>query len=371
MNAIDEIPQELQSLSMEELRSRIDEADRAIVAAINQRLHLARAIGEIKKGKNLPVVDLPRERAVLARLAELNTGPLPQETLRYVYTEIMAASRRIQKPMKVAYLGPEATFTHLAAMNHFGQATTFVPQATIRDVFDEVEKKNSNFGVVPVENSIEGAVNHTLDLFQTSELLICAEIYTPISHDLLSRETGPDQVKVIYSHPHAFPQCREWLRRHMPSVRLEECRSTSEAAQKAAKTPGSAAIAGSQAALVYDLLVLASHIQDSAHNVTRFLVIGDERAPRTGRDKTSLVFATAHVPGALYHALAPIAASGVNMVKLESRPSKSASWHYQFFVDVEGHMEDPPVAEVYRKMQETCAFIKSLGSYPQADANAG
>ncbi|MBW1990095.1 MAG: prephenate dehydratase [Deltaproteobacteria bacterium] len=358
---------ELSGLSINELRARIDRLDRTIVQALNERLLLARAIGEIKKKEGLPVVDLPREREVLARLEQANEGPLPNETLRYVYTEVMAASRRIQKPVRVAFLGPEATFTHLAAVSHFGRATSFVPQPSIRDVFEEVEKKNCAYGVVPVENSIEGAVNHTLDLFPNSDLLICAEIYSAISHDLLSRETAPDQVQTIFSHPQALAQCRQWLRKHMPAASLVECGSTSEAAHKAACTPRSAAVAGSQAAMVYDLLVLASRIEDSIHNVTRFLVIGPDRIPPTGRDKTSLVFATAHVPGALYQALGPIADAGVNMVKLESRPSKSASWHYQFFVDVEGHLQDPPVARVVEQMHETCAFVKWLGSYPQAE----
>ena len=347
------------------LRRQIDEADATIVETINRRLELAEAIGRIKKRYGMQVVDFARERKVLDRLKSLNKGPLPQETLRYLYSEIMAASRRIQKPVQVSFFGPEATFTHLAAMNHFGHDTIYTPQPSIADVFDEVEKNKSAFGVVPVENSIEGAVNHTLDLFLTSELKICAEIYAPIAQDLLSKETSPEDVRIIYSHPQALAQCRAWLRRNMPEAALKECASTSEAAKMAAANPGSAAIGSSLAALVYDLIVLASHIQDVAHNVTRFLVIGRDTMSRTGTDKTSFLFATPHVPGALYRVLAPIAESGINMVKLESRPAKNASWHYLFFVDVEGHMEDPSIKEMFGEMQRTCAFIKCLGSYPQ------
>lgn len=351
--------------NIDEMRKVIDTADSEIIQAINRRLEAAEAIGRIKKRHGMPVVDFSRERQVLNQLNELNKGLLPPETLRYVYTEIMAASRRIQKPLEVAYLGPEATFTHMAAMHHFGHATKYAPQASIADVFDEVEKNKSSFGVVPVENSIEGAVNYTLDLFFASELNICAEIYTPISHALLSKETSSEEVRVIYSHPQAFPQCRAWLRRNMPDAELIEVGSTSEAARMASEKPGTAAIGSGMAALVYDLLVLASNIQDVSHNVTRFLVIGRDAMPRTGADKTSFLFATPHVPGALYRVLEPVAKSGINMVKLESRPAKNASWHYLFFVDVEGHMEDKKINEVFEQMQKVCAFIKCLGSYPQ------
>ncbi len=349
------------------LRREIDGVDEQIVSLLNRRIEIAQEIGRVKKKESLPVVDFSRERAVLSRVAVLNRGPIPQESLRIVYAEIMAAARKIQKPVQVAYFGPEATYTHMAAMSHFGQSTGFAPHPSIADVFDEVEKKNCEYGVVPVENSIEGSVNHTLDLFYGSDLSICAEIYIPITHELLSKETTAEDVKVIYSHPQALAQCRTWLRRHLPGVAVQEASSTSQAARLAAMTPGTAAIASPLAAVVYDLIVLASHIQDSAKNVTRFLVIGRDKVAPTGNDKTSLLFATAHVPGALYHSLRPIAEAGVNMVKLESRPSKSASWHYLFYVDLVGHMEDEPIKKVVAEMQKTCAFIKWLGSYPISD----
>ncbi|MEW5734429.1 MAG: prephenate dehydratase [Thermodesulfobacteriota bacterium] len=352
---------------LEGLRREIDAVDEQIVALINRRLTVVQQIGAIKKARGIQVVDFSREREVLNRLARINRGPLPPETLRTVYAEVMAAARKIQKPVRVAYFGPEATFTHMAAMNHFGHTTALSPFSSIADVFDEVEKKSCEYGVVPVENSIEGAVNHTLDLFSESELRICGEIYTPVEHSLLSKETRAEDVKIIYSHPQALAQCRSWLRKHLPDVNQVQVASTSEAARMARDTQGAAAVASPLAAVVYDLVVLASHIQDKAHNVTRFLVIGHDQVERTGSDKTSLLFATPHVPGALYKVLAPIAEAGVNMVKLESRPAKGKSWTYLFFVDVMGHMEDKVINEVYANMQKVCAFVKWLGSYPQGD----
>lgn len=352
---------------LEGLRREIDSVDRSIVELLNRRLTIVQEIGAVKKARGIQVVDFSREREVLNRLAQHNKGPLPPETLRTVYAEVMAAARKIQKPVRVAYFGPEATFTHMAAMNHFGHTTGFTPLPSIADVFDEVEKKLSEYGVVPVENSIEGAVNHTLDLFSESELRICGEIYLPVVHSLLSKETKAEEVKVIYSHPQALAQCRYWLRKHLPDVEQVQVASTSEAARMARDTPGAAAVASPLAAIVYDLVVLASHIQDKAHNVTRFLVIGHDKVEPTGNDKTSLLFATPHVPGALYKVLAPIAEAEVNMMKLESRPAKGKSWTYLFFVDLEGHMEDAAVKEVYTRMQSVCAFVKLLGSYPQGD----
>lgn len=356
------------STDLEPLRKAIDEADRKILALVNKRLSIASKIGRIKQSKNMPVVDFSRERAVLDRMQELNEGPMPDKSLRHLYTEIIAASRRIQQPVEVAYLGPEATFTHIAAMNHFGHSTIFVPMPSIIEVFDEVDKRRRPFGVVPVENSMEGAVNLTLDLFQDADVRICGEVYTNISHDLLSAENAISSIKTIFSHPQAFAQCRKWLGKNLPGLDHTQCSSTSEAAKMAAKTPGAAAIASSQAAIAYDLNSLSSNIQDAAHNITRFLVIGTDKVRPTGKDKTSLLFATPHIPGALHSVLKPIAESGLNMVKLESRPSKSASWHYLFFVDLEGHLKDPAVKEVFEKMQQICAYVKWLGSYPVGDA---
>ncbi|MEA3280536.1 MAG: prephenate dehydratase [Thermodesulfobacteriota bacterium] len=347
------------------LRKSIDEIDEKILDLINRRLRLAKEIGKIKEEYSEQVFDSARESIIIRRLLELNKGLLSKEALRHIYTEIIASSRSIQKADIVTYLGPNATFTHIAAMNHFGHSVSFVPQPSIRDVFREVEKKACNYGVVPVENSIEGTVNYTLDLFFESDLKICAEIYHTISHDLLSKTGALEDIKTIYSHPHAFAQCRRWLRKHLPESVLEECRSTSRAAQKATEKPESAAIAAIEAAHMYDLKVVASGIENFSRNVTRFLVIGRDEMHSTGKDKTSIMFVTAHVPGALHNALEPIARAGINMVKLESRPTKYENWNYFFFVDIEGHIEDPNIDETLTKMKNLCMYLKCLGSYPR------
>jgi chorismate mutase/prephenate dehydratase len=347
------------------LRQSIDRIDRDILDLINRRLQYAKEIGGLKADRGAHVLDPARESTVIRRLMDLNQGPLSQTALHHIYREIIAAAREVQQPLRIAYLGPEATFTYIAAMNHFGHSATFLSQPSIRDVFREVEKGGSQFGVVPVENSIEGAVNHTLDLFFESKLQICAEIYHSISHDLLTKCPTLDAIKTVYSHPHAFGQCRSWMRRHLPACRKIECSSTAEAAKKAAQYPLSAAIASREAAHMYELDVLGEHIEDFAHNVTRFLVIGPGESRPTGRDKTSIMFATTHVPGALHHALKPLADHGINMVKLESRPSKHENWSYFFFVDIDGHLDDPPLAKAIELMQDHCLYLKILGSYPQ------
>jgi chorismate mutase / prephenate dehydratase len=347
-------------------REAIDAIDEKILDLINQRLLTAKNIGNLKAEEGNQVFDSARESELIKRLQSFNGGPLSRHALRHIFTEIIAAAREIQSPQRIAYLGPEATFTHIAAINHFGRSVSFVPQTSIPDIFRAVEKELYHFGVVPVENSIEGAVNYTLDLFAESALKICAEIYQPISHDLLSRNGSKGDIKVIYSHPQAFAQCRRWLRNHLPGCRLTECSSTAEAARRAYGEEGSAAIASQEAAQFYKLEVVASRIEDMARNVTRFLVIGKNEMRPTGRDKTSIMFVTSHVPGALYKVLQPIADSGLNMVKLESRPSRHENWSYMFFADVEGHIVEPAVSQTVEKMKALSLFLKLLGSYPRA-----
>jgi len=352
--------------NINELRKSIDEIDEKILDLINQRLLLGKEIGNIKRKNKQQVTDKAREISILKRLNDINKGDLRNDTLDYIFTQIISESREIQQPSEISYLGPKATFTHIAAMNHFGQNVTFGPQPTIYDVFSDVEKGISAYGVVPVENSNEGAVNHTLDLFFKSDLKICAEIYQPVSHDLLSSTKSLDEIKMIYSHPHAFAQCRNWLRENLPKADLKECSSTAQAAEKATQIKGSAAIAGREAGQLYKLEVAASRIEDNARNTTRFLVIGRDKTHRTENDKTSIMFATAHIPGALYKALKPMDEAGINMVKLESRPAKHENWSYFFFVDFQGHMEDPVVNETIAKMKNLCLHLKHLGSYPMA-----
>jgi len=349
------------------LRKSIDEIDEKILDLINQRLLFGKEIGNIKRKNKEQVTDKARETAILKRLKDLNKGYLRNDTLDHIFTQIISESREIQHPGKISYLGPEATFTHIAAMNHFGLNVTFVPQPAIYDVFSEVEKGASLYGVVPVENSNEGSVNNTLDLFFESDLKICGEIYQPVSHDLLSNTKRLDEVKVIYSHPQAFAQCRNWIRENLPKADYKECSSTAHAAKKAAQMTGSAAIAGIEAAHLYKLEVTASRIEDNARNTTRFLVIGRDKTSKTGNDKTSIMFATAHIPGALYKTLQPMDEAGINMVKLESRPAKHENWSYFFFVDFEGHMEDTVINETLTKMKNLCLHLKHLGSYPMAE----
>lgn len=351
---------------MGDLRKAIDAIDEQILGLICTRLDTARKIGAIKAKNGGPVFDSAREALLLSRLNGLNRGPLSTGALHHIFKEIIAASREIQKPVTVAYLGPEGTFTHLAALNHFGRGIQTAPHARIRDIFASVDKEIYPYGVVPVENSIEGAVNPTLDLFWESEVHICAEIYQTISHDLLSTAKTIEDIDVVYSHSQAFAQCREWLGRHLPNCRLEPCDSTALAAQKAMENSRFAAIAGREAARIYQIPIAASRIEDSTRNTTRFLVIGKKMPGRTQQDKTSLLFATHHVPGALYKVLKPINDAGLNMVKLESRPSRNENWSYHFFVDIEGHLEDAPVQQAVDEMKAMCMMLKCLGSYPRA-----
>lgn len=345
-------------------RDQIDGIDEEIVRLINRRLLIGKKIGEVKEIRGSKVLDQTRERKVLDRLSKLNAGPADEDLLRYIFTVIMTATRQIQKSHRISYLGPEASYTHMAALNYFRHSGSFVEETSIREIFNEVDKKESQFGVVPVENSIEGAVNHTLDLFCEFDLKIMGEHHERISHDLLSLSGSLEQIRTIYSHPQALAQCRGWIRRKLPRARVVETTSTSRAAQIASTEPGAGAIAGSRAAHIYNLQVLESKIEDLSGNITRFLIIGKDKTRPTGMDKTSIMFATSHVPGALFQALEPINRSGINMVKLESRPNKHQNWSYYFFMDIEGHFLDPEVVSTIEEMRGHCLFLKHLGSYP-------
>ncbi|GAB6094519.1 prephenate dehydratase [Desulfatiferula olefinivorans] len=346
------------------LRETIDSIDDNIVALINKRLKVSQEVGELKQRFDNKVLDKSREIEIMNRLCTLNQGPVSNTVLQYIFSVIMSASRELQKPLLIAYLGPEATYTHIAALSHFKHSGRFVPQKNITEIFTEVERGACQYGVVPVENSIEGAVNHTLDLLFESDVKICAEQYQTISHDLMSETGDIRDIKVIYSHPQPFAQCRNWLQRHLPDAILEECSSTAHAAQKAVGRKDAAAIASSKAAQVNCLKIVESRIEDSSKNETRFLVIGKDDMPFTGKDKTSIMFVTSHVPGALFKALEPVARAGLNMVKLESRPTKSENWNYFFIMDIEGHLDDPKIKEILSVMKHLCLFMKVLGSYP-------
>ena len=277
----------------------------------------------------------------------------------------MDEKERIEAELAVAFLGPPATFSHMACIQHFGSSAHLLPENTIQDVFEAVEREKTDYGVVPVENSTEGPVSLTLDRFIQSEAKICAEIMTKISHDLLSLSGNAGEVQRIYSHPQALSQCREWLRKNFPHVQLEEAGSTAKAAQLAVEDPHAAAIASSLAASLYGLKVVAFQIEDHLNNSTRFLVLGRQGAERTGRDKTSVLFVVPHAPGTLFRVLQIFYEKGINLTKIESRPNKEKPWEYIFFLDFEGHATDPHVAQALHEVKGHVLFVKLLGSYPQ------
>ncbi|OGP70379.1 MAG: prephenate dehydratase [Deltaproteobacteria bacterium RBG_13_58_19] len=350
----------------EELRHRIDALDEELLTLLNRRQALAQDIGRIKNREGRRTLDFRREEEVLAQLLHKNPGPLSHTALRNIFREIISAAREIQAPLGVAFLGPEATFSHLAALKKFGHATRFGPMATIQEVFGEVEKGNYHYGVVPIENSTEGVVNDTLDLFADTSLKICGEIFLEISHDLLSKSGQRQDLEVIYTHPQAYGQCRRWLTSHLPDLPILEVASTGVAAQKASRNPNAGAIASAFAAPLYDLRVVERRLEDHPGNVTHFFVIGPDAPDLTGSDKTSIIFAVDDIPGALYHTLHPLAERNINMSRIVSRPMKTEAWRYRFFVDLDGHQQDPLVGQALKEIESLSAWFKLLGSFPKA-----
>lgn len=354
---------------IDKLRDEIDAIDNDILKLLNKRQDLAGQIGRIKKEKGLDFLDPIRELEVYERLSSLNSGPLTDTDLRNIFGEIISAAREVQRPLSVAYLGPAATFTHIATIKHFGKSPGFSPQTSMEDVFMEVEKGNCDYGVVPVENSTQGTVNYTLDLLYNSPLEVCGEIFLRISHNLVSIRNHKEGIKRVYSHPQAGAQCREWLRKNLPDINLVDVTSTASAAKLAAGDHESAAIANEFAAILYNLKVLEKGIEDHSENVTRFLIMGKKSPPKTGFDKTSLLFSADDRPGALYQVLKPIAERGINLSKIESRPMKTEPWKYVFFMDMEGHIQDDTINEAVEELKGKCSFLKYLGSYPRARHN--
>jgi chorismate mutase/prephenate dehydratase len=352
--------------SLENLRQEIDAVDDQLMELLNRRAGLVLEVGRLKTRENRDFHVPSREREIYERLAARNAGPFPTESLRSVFREIISASLALEAPMKVAFLGPKATFSHLAAMQHFGLSAELVPQKSIPAVFEEVEKGRTLYGVVPVENSTEGVVSHTLDMFMGSDLKINAEVLLEVSHFLLSRTGRIEDVKKIYSHPQPLAQCRRWLDDNLPNVPLVDVASTTLAAQIVSEDYSAAAIASEYAASLYDLKVVRERIEDQVNNVTRFLVIGNRLADRCGEDRTSLMFSVKDEPGILYRMLEPFAKRGLNLSKIESRPNKTKAWEYIFFLDLAGHVSDPVVAEAVEELKGFCQFVKVLGSYPKA-----
>jgi chorismate mutase / prephenate dehydratase len=354
------------SKDLSDYRKEIDRIDDEILRLLNERSKSVIEIGKLKKerdaGANLHTPG--REAAIIERLTKQNTGPFPTDAIQSVYREIMSASLSLEGPQKVAYLGPRATFTHMACMQKFGSSAQYVPVHSIKDVFSEVERGRANFGVVPIENTTEGVVNHTLDMFIDSNLLIYGEVLQEVSHHLLSKSGLLDDVKKIYSHPHAIAQCRNWLETNLPHVPVSEVASTARAAELCMDEPSSAAIASELAGQLYGLKVIKARIEDNLNNFTRFLVLSQKPPERTGKDKTSLMLSVKDKVGALYDLLRPFASHGLNMTKIESRPSRRKAWEYIFFVDVEGHIEEERVKKAVEEITPRCLFLKILGSYP-------
>ncbi len=358
---------------LHEVRCRIDELDCRLQELITERARCAEEVARIKReqGDDSGYYRPEREAQVLETVRRRNRGPLSDEAICRLFREIMSACLALQLPLRVGYLGPQGTFTEAAAVQHFGHAVETLPLAGIEEVFREVEAGALHYGVVPVENSSEGAVTHTLDLFVDSPLQICSEIEMRIHHHLLAREgTGLDGVRRVYAHQMAHAQCRSWLDSHLPGVEQIVVASNAEAARLAAsETPaeeGSAAIASAEAAGIYGLETLAGNIEDEPDNTTRFLVIGRSSPQPSGRDKTSLMLAAPNRPGALVDLLAPLARRSISMTRIESRPSRRAVWEYLFFVDILGHEDEETVAEALDELRQTATLLKVLGSYPRA-----
>ncbi|MGL1833283.1 prephenate dehydratase [Rhodocyclaceae bacterium SMB388] len=345
------------------LRKNIDRLDEEILARLAERARNAQRIGEIKQGN---LYRPEREAQVLRRLADANPGPLPDVAVQRIFREIMSACLALEKPLKVAYLGPAGTFSESASRKHFGSAPNFVPMPAIDDVFRAVEAGNADYGVVPVENSTEGAVGGTLDLLLANPVRICGEVKLRIHQHLLSRADGIGAAKRLYSHAQSLAQCHEWLNRNLANLPRVPVASNAEAARLAAEDPESCAIAGEAAAELYELKVLAANIEDDPNNTTRFLVIGRHDSDPSGRDKTSLVFSAPNRPGAMHTLLEPLARHGVDMTKLQSRPARGGLWEYVFYVDFLGHQHDPEIAAALAELNEKAAFVKVLGSYPIA-----
>ncbi len=350
------------------LRRKIDQIDSQIVLLLGDRAELVLAIGQEKAKAKLNVHVPQREEEIVTRLIRQNKGRFPAHAIRPVFREIISACRAVQGPLKLAYLGPEGTFTHLACTRRFGGSALFVPAHTIGDVFAEVEKSNVEYGIVPIENSSEGVVSHTLDMFVDSDLKICGEILLEVSHSLLSKSGDLRKVKKVYSHPHAFAQSRKWLEANLPRVPLFEASSTAAAAKLVSKDGSAAAIASELAAGLYGLQVISRKIEDTPCNFTRFLIIGKTTPSPTDHDKTSLMFSIKDRVGALYRILQPFAKHKINLTKVESRPSKTKVWEYIFYLDIEGHMATKPVQAALALLQEECLFLKVLGSYPRGNS---
>lgn len=350
-----------------QLRDKIDALDEQIQTLITERAKVAEEVAVTKQaaGNNI-FYRAEREAQVLRKVMQRNKGPLSNEEMARLFREIMSACLALERVMKIAFLGPEGTFTQAAALKHFGHSVQTFPMPTIGDVFREVESGSSSYGVVPVENSTEGVINHTLDEFMNSSLSICGEVELRIHHNLLGNVENINDVKKVYSHRQSLAQCRTWLDTNLINVEQIDVSSNAEAARLASEEDGAAAIAGETAAEIYGLNTIAASIEDQPDNTTRFLIIGERSVPASGVDKTSMLVSTNNKSGSLYAMLGPLADNGISMTRIESRPSRQGMWNYVFFIDIEGHVDDANVAKAISELEAAASVVKVLGSYPKA-----
>ncbi len=362
------LPGDTPGLDLSAVRSQIDGIDRQISALISERARWAQQVGQAK-GQLAAAVDYyrpEREAQVLRQVVDRNDGPLSNEVLVRLFREIMSACLAQQEPLRVGFLGPEGTFSQQALYKHFGHSAKALPLASIAEVFDEVAAGNADFGVVPVENSGQGTIQSTLDMFLSSPLKICGEVELRVHQYLISRTGRLEDIERVYSHGMSLGQCRNWLRQHLPDCEKEAVSSNAEAARRARNADDAAAIAGANAAHVYGLKIVAGPIEDRQDNTTRFLVIGRELFPPSGHDRTSLLVSIQDAPGALYQVLEPLARHGISMNRIESRPEHGGLWQYAFFIDVSGHAQESPLAEALAEMRQTGQDVRLLGAYPVA-----
>ncbi len=351
---------------LDDLRKKISDIDVKIIKLLEERAYFVQNVGKIKRDNKMPFYSPDRETKVYDIIEKNASGYFPIRSLKIIFREIMSASIRLEEPLVISYLGPEATFTHQAAIERFGLSLHYVPEESIEDVFMDIESERADFGVVPIENSIEGVVNYTLDMFVNSSAKIVSEIIVDIKHNLLSKSNSLEDIKAIYSHPNALGQCKGWIKKHLPNVMLFETTSTAKAAKIAEQDSSVAAIASSAAADIYSLNILAKGIEDKINNITRFLVIGRKIPKKSGNDKTSFMFTIKDRVGALYQILEPFYKKGINLTRIESRPSKQKNWSYIFFVDVDGHVDDTNIQDSLKEIENLTVSLKIMGSYPKS-----
>lgn len=347
------------------LRDKIDSIDDNILKLLNRRAKVVLDVANLKRDRKVGFYSPERERQILERLQTLNKGHFPNDALRLIFREIISASLSLEEPLKVACLGPAATFTHLAAIRHFGSSAAFLPVNSIKDVFECVQSGTAEYGVVPIENSSEGVITYTLDMFLDFDLTISAEVMLEVSHNLLSKDGNIENIRKVYSHPQAIAQCRQWLERNLPKVLIVDVLSTAKAAEHALKDGKGAAIASELAAKVYDLRFVEKHIEDNRNNFTRFLVISKQCPSPSGDDKTSIMLSIKDKAGALHEVLTSFKKGKINLTKIESRPSKRKAWEYIFFIDLEGHIQSRKVKKALKEVEKDCILLKVLGSYPR------